>query len=85
MTSFLQPCDISVNKVFKDRIQFLFEQNRLLYDNVNPKIKLNTARTDILNFINYIWSNEDYITKNIIKNGFKKAGFIENYYLTDEE
>lgn len=85
MTSFLQPCDISVNKVFKDKIRFFFEQNRLIYDNENPKTKLNTARIDILNFINNIWPNEDYITKNTIINGFKKAGFIGNNYLTDEE
>jgi hypothetical protein len=30
-TSLLQPLDISANKIFKDHIRLLFEQNRLLY------------------------------------------------------
>ena len=46
-----------VNKVFKDKIRFRFEQNRLLYDNLKPKFKINTERTDILKLINIIWSN----------------------------
>ena len=41
-TSLFQPFDLSVNKIFKDNIILLFEQNRLLYDNINPIIKLKT-------------------------------------------
>ena len=34
MASYLQLCDISINKVFKDKVRFLFKQNGLLYDNI---------------------------------------------------
>ncbi len=39
MTPVCQPLDISVNKVFQDNVKFLFEKERLYYDNINPKIK----------------------------------------------
>ena len=84
-TSLLQPLDLSVNKIFKDHIRLLFEQNRLLYDNVNPKIKLDTARIDILSYINKTWNEVGYITKETIVNGFRKAGIIGNFYNSLEE
>ena len=43
MTALLQPMDISTNKVSKENIRYLFEKDRLLYDNINPKVKLQTA------------------------------------------
>ena len=78
MTSILQPMDISTNKIFKDNIRYLFEKGRLLYDNINPKVKLQTARINILNYINTVWNNEESINKNIIKSCFKKAKIIGN-------
>ena len=85
MTALLQPMDISTNKVFIDNIRYLFEKDRLLYDNINPKIKLQTARINILNYINTVWNNEEPINKNIIKNGFKKAGVMGGSYISFEE
>ena len=64
---------MSVNKIYKDHIRLLFEQN-ILYYNVNPKIKLNTARIDILNYINKVWIEESYVIKETIVNGLKKQG-----------
>ena len=72
MTSILKPKDIQTNKIFKDNIRYLFKKDRLLYDNINPKVKLQTARINILNYINTVWNNEEPINKNIIKSGFKK-------------
>lgn len=85
MTALLHPMDISTNKVFKDNIRYLFEKDRLLYDNINPKVKLQTARINILNYINTVWNNEEPINKNIIKNGFKNAKIIGNSYISLEE
>ena len=72
MTPILQLMDISINKVFKDNIRFLFEKDRPLLDNIIPKIKLQTALTNVLNYIDNIWNKEEPINKNIVKNGFKK-------------
>ena len=49
MTSILQSMDLSVNKVFKVNIRYSFEKDRLLYDNIMPKNKLETARLNIIN------------------------------------
>ena len=83
--SLLQPLDLSVNKIFKDHIRLLFEQNRLLYDNINPRIKLNTWRIDVLTYINKVWNDESYIRKETIVNGFKKEGIVGNSYYSLEE
>ena len=85
MTSILQPMDISVNKVFKDNIRYFFEKERLLLDNIIPKNKLETARLNLINYVNNVWNNETTINKSIIINGFKKAGFVGNSYLSLEE
>ncbi len=85
MTSLLQPMDLSVNKIFKDQIRYLFEKDRLLYDNIIPKNKLQTARINILNYINETWNNIEPINATIIINGFKKGGLIGNSYISLEE
>ena len=64
--------DISVNKVFKDNIRFLFEKDRLLLDNIIPKNKLETARLNLINYVNNAWNNENTINKSIIINGFSR-------------
>ena len=85
MTSLLQPMELSLNKIFKDNILYLFEKDRLLKDNIIPKHKLQTVRLIILNYINAIWINEEPINSTIIINDFKKCGLIGNSYISLEE
>ena len=85
MTPISQPLDIAVNKTFKEHIKLLFEKERLFYDNILPKMKLNTTRINLLNYINIEWNIEECITNSIIINGFKKAGIIGNIYLSKDE
>ena len=77
--------ELSVNKVFKDNIRYSFEKDRLFYDKIMPKNKLETARLNLINYVNNIWNNENPINKTIIKNGFKKARFVGNSYFLPEE
>ena len=63
ITPILQLMNISINKVFKDNIRFLFEKDRLLLDNIIPKIKLQTVQTNVLNYIDNIWNKEEPINK----------------------
>ena len=85
MTPYCQPLDIAVNKVFKDNVKLNFEKDRLFYDNINPKIKLNTLRIKLLDIINKVWNDESIISKKIIVNGFNKSGIIGNKYLSIED
>ena len=39
MTPECQPLDISINKVFKDTIKIKFEENRLLFEKLEKKVK----------------------------------------------
>ena len=52
MTSILKPMDLSVNKVFKNNIRYSFVKDRLLYGNIMPKNKIETARLNIINYVN---------------------------------
>ena len=85
MTSYCQPLDISVNKIFKDNKRILFEKNRLFYDNNNLSIKLDTARLILVNHIKDVWYNDNMIKSNIIINGFLKVGITGNSYLSNQE
>lgn len=85
MTPHCQPLDISVNKVFKDNVKLLFEKDRLDYEGVNNQIKLKQAPLNLIDYINRVWSNDQIITKDIIINGFNKAGLINIFYTTSEE
>ena len=71
-------------KYLKTRLNYLFEKDRLFFDNINPKIKLNTLRVNLLGYINKIWNDDALITKDIIINGFKKSGIVGNNYLSIE-
>ena len=44
--------DVSVNKIFNVNIKYLFEKDRLFLEQNNPKTKLQTARINIINYIN---------------------------------
>ena len=85
LTPECQPLDISVNKIFKDNVKYFFEKDRLFYDNLEKKIKLKQARLNIIDYITRVWYDDNIITSNIIFNGFKKAGLINNVYTTSEE
>ena len=85
MTPQCQPLDISVNKLFKDNVKLLFEKDRLDYEGVNNQIKLKQARLNLIDYINRVLSNDQVITKDIIINGFNKAGLINIFYTTSEE
>ena len=77
MTPECQPLDISINKVFKDNIKIKFEENRLFFEKLEKKIKLQTARINLLDYIHQIWYNDSIINATIIKNGFNHAGLIK--------
>ena len=66
MTPECQPLDISVNKKFKDNITLLFEHERLFYDKLNPKVKLKTARLNLLDYIFRVWDDKNLITNSDI-------------------
>ena len=85
MTPECQPLDISVNKKFKDQIILMFENNRILFDTLNNKVKLKTARLNLLDYIYRVWDDKTIITKNDIINGFKHSGIIGNAYFSIEE
>ena len=84
MTPECQPLDIAVNKIFISHIKQKFEEKQLFFDELNPKIKLQHARLNLLDFIYLIWSNDKIITKNCIVNGFKSAGLIDQFYLSNK-
>ena len=81
----LPTSDNSVNKIFKDNIRLLFQNERLFYDNMNTNNKLANARIILLNYINNVWENENLNTKETIVNGFKKAGIVGNFNLNKDE
>ena len=85
MTPECQPLDISVNRIFKSKIKQKFEEKRLFFDEIKPKIKLQNARINLLDFIYQTWYDDKIITKDCIINGFKSAGVINKYYLSTEE
>ena len=48
MTPECQPLDISVNKVLMDHIKYKFELNRINLNKINGKMKLKTARLNLI-------------------------------------
>ena len=61
------------------------KKNRFFYDELSPKIKLKQARVNLLEYILKVWYDDTIITKNIMVNGFQKAGIINNSCTTKEE
>lgn len=76
---------MTVNKIFKDSIKLNLEKDRLFFDNLNPKIKLNILTVNLFGYINNFGNDDSLITKNIIINGFKKSDIFGNNYLFLEE
>ena len=85
MTPECQPLDISVNKVLKGHIKYKFKLNRINLDKINGKMKLKTARLNLIENLNSSWADDNLITKDIIMHGFNNSGIINNYYLNYEE
>ena len=85
MTPECQPLDFSVNKKFKDHANLLFEHDRLIYYNLNPKIRLKTARKNLINYLYRVWEDNKLIAKEDILNGFRHAGIKGNLYILYEE
>ena len=85
MTPECQLLDVSVNKLFKDNIKYKFELNRIDLDNINGKIKLKTARLNMIEIIYNSWKGDKIITKDIIMKGFKYCGITNNFYLSNDE
>ena len=85
MTPECKPLDVSVNKLFKDNIKYNFELNRIDLDNTNGKIKLKTARLNMIEIIYNSWKDDKIITKDIIMKGFKYCGITNNFYLSNDE
>ena len=85
MTPECQPLDISVNKKFKDNIKHKFEENRLFYEKLNGKVKLQTAGLNLVDFIYNVSYFYNIIKKEDIIKGFAHAGIINNHYFSMEE
>ena len=51
MTQECQPLDISVNRIFKSKIKQKFKEKQLFFNEIKPKIKLQNARLNLLEFI----------------------------------
>ena len=73
MTPECQSLDISINKIFKDQIRLKFEANRLFFEKIEQKNKLQTARLNIIDYIHNIWYNDSIINNKLIINGFNHA------------
>ena len=80
LTSILQPLDIGVNKIFKEKLKFKFEQYKIDKNNINENFSLQDARIRLLNFINEIWYNDDEIPPTAIINSFNKSGITTINY-----
>ena len=85
LTSLLQPMELLIYKILKDNFRYLFEKDRLLFDNIISKNKLQTAKLNIFNYIKERWNNEEPINVEIIINRFKKGRLIDNSYIWLEE
>ena len=85
MTPECQPLVIAVNRIFKSKIKQKFEEKRLFFDEIKPKIKFQNARLNLFDFIYQTWYDDKIITKDCIINGFRSACLINKFYLSIED
>ena len=71
----LQPLEITVNKLFKNGIKYLYIQH-MIKNGKAEKLKL--KRKDLIQWIFEVWYNESIITSNCIINTFKSTGISNN-------
>ena len=62
-----------------------FEIERLFYDKIISRADLNKARINLLNYVNEVWNNQEYINNNIIINRLKKVYIIGNSYFSKDK
>lgn len=62
-----------------------FEKERLFYDKIISRADLNKARINLLNYVNEVWNNQEYINNNIIINRLKKVYIIGNSYFSKDK
>ena len=77
--------DISINKVFKDNLKLNFEENKLFFQKLEPKVKLQKVGLNLIDYFHQIWFNNSIINNKLIINGFNIEGIINKFYKTDEE
>ena len=66
-------------------LNIFLKKDRLFHDNLDNKIKLKQPKLNIIDYITREWHDDNIITPNIISNGFKKEGIINNVYTASEE
>lgn len=76
MTSECQFLDISVNKLFKDSINYKFELNSINLEKLNGKIRLKAARLNIRENIYSSGKDDNLIIKDVIINGFQHTSLL---------
>ena len=80
-----QQLDISINKKLKDNIKRLFEENRLFFDKLSPKVKLQNARLNWIDCINRVYNDDNIISKFDIIKGFNHASLTNIKYISNED
>ena len=77
--------DLAINKVFKDNLKIIFEENGLFFEKIENKIKLQTERLNLIDYIHQICYNDSIINNTITKWGFNHACIINKFYISDEK
>ena len=74
LTRYLQPLDVSVNKIFKSAIKEKYIQYCISNGNENIKV----SRTNIIDWICSVWNNDEIISRELIYNSFRCTGIGNN-------
>ena len=77
--------DLAINKVFKDNLKIIFEENWLFFEKIENKIKLQTERLNLIDYIHQICYNDSIINNTITKRGFNHVCIINKFYISDEK
>lgn len=72
-------------RILIDEKHLIRTVNRINLDKLNGKIKLKTARLNLVENIYNSWKDDNLITEDTIINGFQYSGIINNHYLSYEE